>query len=261
MDNPIFPYGPTSKKLDKICSSLAKQTNKKVTLDWLETLGIPKTQVSVALSGLKQLGFVSPDCKITKLCIKFSKKESRMTACQEILVNVYSPLVDIVQSNPSAVVAACNSYLQRLGRGDSAREKILKLFWYFWVNSNRKIPTEENSEQMMFKAKNELKTDIQGALNEIQGNDELKPKDSDKNPNSADSATISLAESLIRFCESKEKLLIEKNTKITKLQEECQQMQLEIEKVREMLNQLISTYPGLWALVQPKNKVVETKEE
>jgi hypothetical protein len=247
MDNPIYPYGPSPNKLEKLIASIASRRKEQVTLDLLEKNGVPKTQVSVAFSGLKQLGFVNSDGSITELTLLFSKNSSKKQASNQILQNVYCLLTNEVEKNPATSQIAANSFLQRLGRGESAREKILKMFWYFWKLADRKsIPTDLHSVDI---------SKPESSFNEIititTTSDGNNSSNLSKEINiEADNEAIQLANSLTSFYHSRGKLLSDKKRQLSLLQQECKLQEEELQRVRKILEQHLLMYPNLTEFIK-----------
>lgn len=224
MENQVFPYGPSPSRLIALCKALSGSRKVSVDLDRLERVGVPKTQVSIALSGLRQMGFVTPAGEVTDLCRQFSSPSSRPAASERIIRKLYSPLEEVANSDPSEALAACHAYLQRLGRGASAQEKILKLFVFFRLQSGR--PVTSGAPEV---------GDLRGVRAQATG-PEMPP---------ADSAALELAVSLRRFCEIRSGVLEEKRTLVRALQAECAQIEAEIDRASQMLEQHLSLYPSL----------------
>jgi len=240
MDNPVFPYGPSPNKLEKLVASLVVRRKEQVTMDLLEQLGVPKTQLSIAFSGLKQLGFVNSDGTINALANKYANMQTRKRASEEILRMLYGVLTEIVENNPEIAQKAVNIYLQRLGRGDSAREKILKLFWHFWKNAE-KGGLEDGLQIIEEKTYiGSIKSDEKIAYDVLRVSQEVI-----ESKVVVDEAAITLAQSLIDFLDSRNKTLIKLKENISSLEQECGQLQGEIDRVQKMLDQHMLSYPSL----------------
>jgi hypothetical protein len=203
------------------------------------------------LSGLKQLGFVSSDGKVNQLSVNFANEDTRKQSCRMILQEVYASLTEIIEKNPTAPQTAAHTFLKRLGRGDSARDKILKLFWYFWKNSgNDKL---EDKQLALTNNNYETNSNIELAR-AVEGNlSKYISIESDYfgiGGIEADSAAINLARSLISFCETRSEVLMDRRNQILTLQQECEQIEDEISRVRGVLDQHLIQYPSLNKLLK-----------
>lgn len=251
MEAPNFPYGPTPSKLDAVLRHLISSGLKKVSLDRLEASGLPKTQLSIALSGLRQLGFVDSEGRLTRLAKSYLDDDAQSDTCSRIIRTVYMPLYDVVKSTPNAPEAACAAYLGHLGKGASAQDKILKLFWYFWAKANMAdIPVlAKKSRRPASEALHE--SSATGPINSSG-----EPEDSYTSGShtvvtgsDVDAAAIELAHSLARFCQSREKILNLRLSTLSSLQTEIAALQAELARAKDTLDQHLLTYPSLKAVL------------
>lgn len=251
MEPEVYPYGPSPAKLVELASAIVKEADRVITLDRLEELGIHKTQVSIALSGLKQLGFLDSQSRVTSRFRQFADPQQRKKTCLAVLKEGYASLADVAKSNPGAWESSCLAYLARQGKGDSAQRKILKLFQFFLEQSGERVEAERLTPRA-------VKGPSEDASVQVASLTDAPPIAQDAiiaatgTGQEADPAAVDLANSLIRYCESREAILCEKMAIVQALQAECAQVEQEIQKARAMLEDHLRFYPGLQRLMSAK---------
>lgn len=250
-----YPYGPPPKRLEVLLQALSKQRGREISTNVMKDVGVPESVATIDLVGLKLLGFIDPDGKLTPAVKAFLSDRHRSEVSRQIIDRVYATLRDIATTDPSQWREKCDAHLAGQGKGESARRKILTLFEHFMkLQSTR----PHLAFQLALTVPPVTQTVVNQPAETVPQADELPSRHAEAPIQSmavptptpsttleADVAARKLAESLEQFVEARRTALIAVERELERLTQERALLADELAGTEVLLSQHLSRYPGL----------------